>query len=468
VLGSALLVAVPLLAVSLLPLQALDGPGFAWADEGGGHGGEGHGGGDSSGGNEGKGSDNSGSGSGDDGSGSDNSGPGGGDDDPAGDDHGDVKPEEGGRGRAHEGGRDFVADELLVSNLSADDRDDVRRLGFTLLEERALGSLGLTVARLRVPRNLTIGAAQARLVAAIPGLLVDVNSLYRLQGQRVLSAPDYARRLIGWGPVAAGCGKGLRIGLLDTRIDTDLGALRDALIEQRSFLPAGMKPAARDHGTALASILVGGRAADGEQGLLPGARLMAAEVVAGDADGAPVADLFALSEGLNWLVSEKVPVVNLSLAGGPNALLTLTVQRVVATGTVLVAAAGNDGPNAPPAFPAAEPGVIAVTAVDSASQVYDAANSGDYIDFAAPGVQIWTPEANGAGRYNTGTSYAAPFVAAVIAAGIGVDLSVGGERVTAALAGRALDLGAPGRDPVYGWGLVQSAKPCLPASAQSQ
>jgi hypothetical protein len=457
-----LLVVAPLLAISLLSLQALDGPGFAWADEGGSHGGEGHGGGDNSGsGNEGKGSDNS-------GSGSDNSGPGGGDDDPAGDDHGDVKPEEGGGGRAHEGGRDFVANELLVSNLSADDRDDVRRLGFTLLDERVLGSLGLTVARLRVPRNLTIGAARARLVAAIPGLLVDVNSLYRLQGQRVLPAPDYAQRLIGWGPVAAGCGKGLRIGLLDTRVDTDLGALRDALIEQRSFLPAGMKPAPHDHGTALAAILVGGRVAGGEQGLLPGARLMAAEVVAGDADGAPVADLVALSEGLNWLVSEKVPVVNLSLAGGPNALLTLTVQRVAATGTVLVAAAGNDGPNAPPAFPAAEPGVIAVTAVDSASQVYDAANHGDYIDLAAPGVQIWTPETDGAGRYNSGTSYAAPFVAAVVAAGLGAGLPIGGDRVAAALADKALDLGAPGRDPVYGWGLVQAGKPCLSASAQSQ
>jgi hypothetical protein len=244
--------------------------------------------------------------------------------------------------------------------------------------------------------------------------------------------------------------------------------LRDALIEQRSFLPAGLKPAPREHGTALAAILVGGGATGGQQGLLPGARLMAAEVVAGDADGAPVADLFALSAGLDWLVSEKVPVVNLSLAGGPNALLTLAVQRVVATGTVLVASAGNDGPSAPPAFPAAEPGVIAVTAVDSAAQVYDAANRGGYIDFAAPGVQIWTPEADGAGRYNTGTSYAAPFVAAAVAAGLGAGMQAGGDRVTAALAERAVDLGAPGKDPIYGWGLVQAAKPCLSASAQSQ
>jgi hypothetical protein len=470
VLVGALLAVVPLLLTfSLLHLQVLIGPGVAWADDGGGHGGEGHGGSDSGGdGNKGSGSDNSGSGSsnsgsggGDDGAGDDNSGPGG-------DDDGGVKPEEGDRGRAHEGGRDFVANELLVSNLSADARDDVRRLGFSLIEERALGSLGLTVARLRVPRNLTTSAARARLIAAIPGLLVDVNSLYRLQGQRVLPAPDYARRLIGWGPVAAGCGKGLRIGLLDTRIDTSLGALRDALIEQRSFLPAGLKPAPLEHGTALAAILVGGGAAGGQQGLLPGARLMAAEVVAGDADGVPVADLFALSAGLDWLVSEKVPVVNLSLAGGPNALLTLAVQRVVATGTVLVASAGNDGPMAPPAFPAAEPGVIAVTAVDSAAQAYDAANRGAYIDFAAPGVQVWTPGSDGAGRYNTGTSYAAPFVAAAVAAGLGAGMSAGGDRVTAALAERAVDLGAPGKDPVYGWGLVQAAKPCLSASAQSQ
>src|SRR5262249_56191803 len=122
-----------------------------------------------------------------------------------------------------------------------------------------------------------------------------------------------------------------------------------------------------------------------------------------------LADAFALATALDWMVQNHVQVVNVSLAGDNNALMALAVHRASQRGTVLVAAAGNAGPAAAPAFPGALPEVIAVTAVDQTGAVFPGANQGDYIAFAAPGVRIWAPTPDGQGRYETGTSFPPPF-----------------------------------------------------------
>jgi hypothetical protein len=109
--------------------------------------------------------------------------------------------------------------------------------------------------------------------------------------------------------------------------------------------------------------------------------------------------------------------------------------------------------------------VIGVTALDSRSQPYAAANRGDYIDFAAPGVRIWTPRAGSAGSYESGTSFATPYVTAAIGAAITREGIADPARITKMLAATAIDLGAPGKDPVFGWGLIQSSNPCV-ASTQ--
>jgi hypothetical protein len=332
-------------------------------------------------------------------------------------------------------------------------------MGFSVLEERRFGSLGLTVTRLGLPRGMTEARARSLLVARFPDLLVDVNALYRPQSQLTLPAPDYPQRLIGWGRASDACGAGLRIGLIDTAVDEGLPALRAANIVQQSFLSGDSAPAAPDHGTAIAAILVGQGAAGG-RGLLPGAELNVAQVFALDRTGAPAAEVLAVVGGLNWLVDRGVPVVNLSIAGDANALVSFALQQAAGR-MALIAAAGNDGPDAPPTFPAAEPAVIGVTAVDSQLQPYDAANRGDYVDFAAPGVRIWTPTGGGAGSYSSGTSFAAPYVVAAVAGQVAHAGSTDATRIAATLAGSALDLGSGGKDPVFGWGLVQSANPCV-------
>src|SRR5215468_8023191 len=203
------------------PAVADDDGGGGGHDSGGGHGGGGEGSNSGPGGGEGP-----------------NSGPGGGeghDEGEAGDDDGGSASASGaGHGQGH--GQEYVRGEVVVANLSSRARREIGGLGFVIIEERPFAALGITVARLRVPPRMAAPAARTLLAARYPELLVDLNALYRPQGQRVLPAPDYAERLIGWGQAPAGCGAGLRIGVLDTAVDSRIPALRGADIVQESFL----------------------------------------------------------------------------------------------------------------------------------------------------------------------------------------------------------------------------------------
>jgi hypothetical protein len=435
-------------AVLILGLLSAGLPPASLADPGGNGNGKGKGGENGNGGQSGAHANNgggagAGSGSGDEGEGEDAAG----------------APQAGAAGPPGRSGGDYVPDEVVVANLGDDAKSDVGNLGFVVLDEQRLVSLGLRITRLRVPRQMTAPAARTLLASRYPGILVDVNAIYRPQGQLSLPPPDYPAKLIRWGSVPAACGQGIRMGMLDTAVDAATPGLSGAAIVQRSFLPAGAKTASTEHGTAVAAILVGQRSGSGS-GLLPGAELTVASVFGADPDGVPIGDVMALAGGLDWLVSSSVPVINMSFAGDANAVVALALQRVVEDHAIVVAAAGNGGPSAPPAFPADAPGVIGVTAVDNRSQPYAEANRGDYIDFAAPGVRIWTPGPMAAGSYHTGTSFAAPFVTAAVAARLAGGATADADGVVDLLAKTAIDLGQSGKDPVFGRGLIQLANPC--------
>jgi subtilisin family serine protease len=150
----------------------------------------------------------------------------------------------------------------------------------------------------------------------------------------------------------------------------------------------------------------------------------------------------------------------MSLMGADNALLARATAAAVDRGVVVVAAAGNDGPSGPPSFPAAYAGVIGVGAVDRRGRAYGGGNRGAHVDFAAPGVEVWAAGPDRGGAYWTGTSFAAPFVAAAAAWAIHDGAARDAAGVERALRAGAVDLGAPGRDPVFGWGLATVTPAC--------
>jgi hypothetical protein len=175
-----------------------------------------------------------------------------------------------------------------------------------------------------------------------------------------------------------------------------------------------------------------------------------------------MADSFDLVTALDRLVSHGVTVANLSFAGPPNAVLDRAGGDAAKRGMLIVAAAGNDGPSAPSRYPAAYDWAVAVTAVDRRDNVYARAVRGPHIAFAAPGVRVQLPdETLRPGPLRSGTSYATPLVTAALSARRAVTAGEASRGVVAALASEAKDLGAPGRDPVFGWGRVDADKACL-------
>ncbi|MEL6279490.1 MAG: S8 family serine peptidase, partial [Pseudomonadota bacterium] len=143
----------------------------------------------------------------------------------------------------------------------------------------------------------------------------------------------------------------------------------------------------------------------------------------------------------------------MSLEGPANAALEIGV-RALARRSAVVAAAGNGGPNASPSYPAAYPEVIAVSAVDQRLRPYRLGTRGAYVELAAPGVDIRSAGPDGGTERWSGTSFAAPFVAAALLRSL---RETGGDAAAARtlLAQDARDIGARGRDPIFGYGLLQ-------------
>jgi subtilisin family serine protease len=364
------------------------------------------------------------------------------------------------------GGRRVVARQLVVIEPARDFAQQAGALGFAVLERRQLAALGFSTMRLRLPAGMSGADGQQLLHAHFPGLVVDYNDLYEPQGTLSLPAPDYPRRQIGWGLPSADCGAGQQIGLIDTPIDRRAPALAAARIRQRNFAPAAPNGADTAHGTAIAALLVG--RPDGiSSGLLPGASLLATQVYSPASRGDLVADAIVFASALDWLMQQDVHVINLSLAGRDNLLMRLAVARAAARGVIMIAAAGNEGPDAGPVYPAAYPGVIAAAAVDARRNADPGGNRGDYIAFAAPGMQVWVPTADG-GRYYSGSSFAASFVTAAVVSELMVGLPPDRAQLEKKLAADAIDLGPAGRDPIFGWGLLQARPRCATASALAQ
>jgi len=324
-------------------------------------------------------------------------------------------------------GQLIVRAELLALPSSAQARDRVLALpGVTLIEETELEGLDLRWLRLHVDTGRL-----NEIRALDPDGQYDYQHIYLGSGTTgVISAPG--------GSAPAGEVSATRIGLIDSGVARH-PALRNAHVE-RWGCEGAEHPAS--HGTAVASLLVG---RDGRfQGAAAGAQLYAADAFCDAPDGGSVQ---RVAQGLAWLTREKLGVVNISLVGPANVLLHKAVAAAQARGLLIVAAVGNDGPAAPPLYPAAWPGVVAVTGVDPRRHVLAEAGQGPHVMFAAPGSGLWGAGLDGEYVELRGTSFAAPLVAALLA-----------RESLAQLRDAAVDLGAAGRDDVYGWGLVAEAQ----------
>jgi subtilisin family serine protease len=273
-----------------------------------------------------------------------------------------------------------------------------------------------------------------------------------------LMAESWVRAAIGWAPADGECGRGIRIGMIDASVDVGHPALAGQRLEYRSFHNPERRPSEAEHGTAVAAMLIGKPSPEGWGGILPGAELKAANVFEYNEEGRLIGNAVALLQAFDWMVEEGVRVVNLSMAGQDNEALRYVIEHARQRGLVSVAAAGNWG-RLEPAYPAGYEDVIAVTAFDLDGRLYDKANRGAFIDFAAPGVEVWTAVPHG-GRVQSGTSFAVPYVTAQVAVEVAHGAAAEPDALRRLLQSRVTDMGAPGRDDDYGWGFVAGAPSC--------
>ena len=341
--------------------------------------------------------------------------------------------------------------ELLMLDASLEQAQarqaQLQAAGLRLLRRAVLPGVGGVLSTYRAPDAARYQQFSAPGAAAVP------NHRYEALGEAAPAADagharvaQRLRDIVAWPPEGAACRSMPRIGLIDTPVEPGHAALLGSRIDTVSLLPAGLRAASAEHGTAVASVLVGQR---GTPALLPQARLLAVSVFF-QREGRVYTTAELLIRALDHLVLARVDVINLSLGGPDNRLLEQVVRRVRQLGIPLVAAAGNGGPQAPPSYPAAYEAVIAVLAVDLAGEPDARAPRGEHLDYAAPGVDIPVAQLGAGLVYRSGSSYAAPFVTALLAAGLGEE----------SLRSAARDLGPPGHDAVYGWGLVRSSPAC--------
>jgi hypothetical protein len=329
--------------------------------------------------------------------------------------------------------------ELVAMDLTPTARNQALTLGFTIIESHRLGGLPIILTRLAVPAKVRTGDALESLRKVDPAGLFDYAHYYGLNYRQAGRQDKGVGRIPSRGSWSVR-GGGPRVGMIDTGI-TDHPTLTGIRIESRSF--GSTINRRTDHGTAVASLLVHEGAGE----------IVAADVFRGKGPKS-FTSADSIADALGWMVEQRVPVINMSLAGPRNIILDRVVARVLASGQIIVAAAGNEGPTAPPAYPAAQPDVVGVTAVDSRGRVYRYANRGAYIDVAALGVGVPAAAPGGWITPHSGTSFAAPHVAVVLAR----CARPSGQSNAAcidAMERRARDLGQPGRDPVYGAGLVE-------------
>ena len=322
-------------------------------------------------------------------------------------------------------GAPILRGEFLAMGLSEAQLDAVRALGFSVNRATpADATLGLDFVVLRDTRSRSTARAMRALQRAAPDATFTYQHLYLPAGQA-----DVASTTSATAPSSSTSAR--RVGLIDGGVDPADPALVRARIEQHGCKTATVSR----HGTAVAARLVAG---DPDT-------LYAADLWCGDAVGGATSNLV---DALAWMAREHVAVINISLVGPDNPVLARAVQAMIARGHVLVSAVGNDGPAAPPLFPAAYPGVIGVSGVDARDRVLPESGSGDQVDFCASGVI-------GSGRDALrGTSFAAPIVARKAARLLDAPREDAATQVQQQLIDVARPLGAPGHDPRYGYGLL--------------
>ena len=320
----------------------------------------------------------------------------------------------------------------------------------------------------------TAGVAWAEPEAVMVAASAPNDPIYAHQWNlqsRTAANPGGANWEPTWGTTAAGTpldGRGVTVAIVDSGVRAQGNPDLDGVLAGYDFIDNDADADdGNGHGTHVAGTVAQSTGnGTGPAGVASGATILPVRVLNSSGTGPSTAAI----SGINYAVANGADVINLSLGAASDAGVCAAVANAVASGVVVIAAAGNEGGAV--AYPAACPDAIAVSATTSGATIASYSNRGPQIDIAAPGgdaadrnldgyadaIVQWSFSGTIAGHYlRSGTSAASPHVAGAAALILQANAGLSPTQVRAALTGSAADLGAAGVDDLYGAGLLDVA-----------
>ncbi|CAL9569962.1 hypothetical protein SUDANB6_04841 [Streptomyces sp. enrichment culture] len=269
-------------------------------------------------------------------------------------------------------------------------------------------------------------------------------------------------------------GGGVTVAVLDTGVEADHPDLAGNVLTGKDMVGFGAERGDRAwarHGTAMAGIIAGHGhgpgGADGVMGVAPEAKILPVRVILEDADPSRAEARKtrgnALADGIRWAADHGADVINLSLgddsaSAHPEAAEDEAIQYALRKGVTVVASAGNGGEKGDHvSYPAAYPGVIAVTAVDRYGTRASFSTRRWYATVSAPGVDIVIADPDHRYYEGWGTSAAAAFVSGAAALLKAAHPGLTPAQVKRLLQDTARDAPAGGRDDSRGFGFIDPA-----------
>jgi subtilisin family serine protease len=347
----------------------------------------------------------------------------------------------------------YVVNEIIAEIDDAQADDMARRHRLTRVDSQNFPLLGSTLGLFRITDGRSVEAVRAELAADASVRSVQPNFRYFLQDQKpaeVLSEGDPAQyalaklRLPQAHTLAHG--DNVIIAIIDSAVDAAHPELAGAITD--FFDALGSKEGPHAHGTGIAGAIV---AHARLMGSAPAAKILAIRAF-GTAQSGAESTSFVIVKSLDYAASHVARIVNMSFAGPKDPVVERGVAAAATRGMVLVAASGNAGAKSPPLYPAANPNVIAVSATDASDKLFPASNRGAHIAIAAPGVDIFLPAPDGKYQMSSGTSFSAAYISGLAALILERNPALKPEQLRTILTKTARDLGAPGRDDLFGAG----------------
>jgi hypothetical protein len=350
--------------------------------------------------------------------------------------------------------RRIIANEIVaeidgaLSDAQADEL--ARHHGLVRLESQNFPLIGGTIGLFRVTDRRPVETARGELATEAGVRSAQPNFRYVLQEQKAVTEGDPAQyalaklRLPEAHTLAHGAN--VLVAVIDSGIDVRHPELAGAIAA--SFDALGSKEGPHVHGTGIAGAIV---AHARLMGSAPAAKILAIRAF-GVAQSGAESSSFVILKGLDYAASHGAQIINMSFAGPKDALIERGIAAVAAKGIVMVAAAGNAGAKSPPLYPAANENVIAVSATDDQDRLFSASNRGGYVAVAAPGVDIFLPAPDDKYQMTSGTSFSAAYVSGIAALALERNPALKPDDMRAILMKTARDLGAPGRDDLFGAG----------------